>query len=292
MEDFVIPNTIYRTIVGSTAYGLDTEDSDVDVKGICIAPKDRYFGLKVFEQQEIEGKDEVIYSIKKFVKLARDVNPNIIEMLYVDPKHVLSKNKYGQRLIDNRHLFLSTKAKFTFSGYAFAQLKRIKGHRKWIMNEIKRPREQDFMVNKERKLDDGEIFRYKKFLEEEYKKVLAKYHQYLDWKKNRNIERAKLEEKYGYDSKHAMHLIRLLRMGKEILQKGEVIVSRPDREELLEIRNGKLTYDELIEIAESAEKELDSLYENSPLPKKPNDKEINKLLISITEDFLNDNDFK
>ncbi|MFA5049275.1 MAG: nucleotidyltransferase domain-containing protein, partial [Patescibacteria group bacterium] len=83
MLDFVESNTIYRTIVGSTCYGLNTPTSDIDMKGICIPPKEYYFGLKKFEQQE-NGKDDTTYAIKKFVSLARDCNPNIIEMLYVD----------------------------------------------------------------------------------------------------------------------------------------------------------------------------------------------------------------
>lgn len=198
MEKFVFENIIYKTVVGSTAYGLDTKDSDVDIKGICIKPKEYYFGLKVFEQQEF-GKDEVIYSIQKFFKLARDCNPNLIEMLYVDPKHILVNTKYGELLRENRDLFLSTKAKFTFSGYAFAQLKRIKNHRKWIMFKAERPKEEDFFVDKIRIMGNGEKIPYKKFREHEFDVTLKKYNQYLTWKKNRDPSRAALEEKYGYD---------------------------------------------------------------------------------------------
>lgn len=286
-QAFVNDNLIYRVICGSHSYGLDTKDSDIDYKGITIPPKEYYFGLKTFEQQE-RGADEVIYSLHKFVKLARDSNPNIIELLYTDKKFITHMNKYGQRLRDNRDLFLSTKAKHTFSGYAFAQLKRIKNHRKWIMFKAERPKEEDYFVDKTRKSSDGiTTIPYKKFREHEFDVDLKKYNQYLDWKKNRNPDRAILEEKCGYDSKHACHLMRLLRMGKEILETGKVNVLRPDREELLELRNGVWTYDRLIEEAEKAEKELEYLYENSPLQKKPKDKEIDKLLIGITEEFLN-----
>lgn len=285
-QAFVNDNLIYRVICGSHSYGLDTEDSDIDYKGITIPPKEYYFGLKTFDQQE-RGADEVIYSLHKFVKLARDANPNIIELLYTDEKFITHMNKYGQKLRDNRDLFLSTKAKHTFSGYAFAQLKRIKNHRKWIMFEAKIPNPEDYMMKKTRKSLQGQTLIYDHFRQHEYEVALKKYNQYLDWKRNRNPERAILEEKCGYDSKHACHLMRLLRMGKEILEKGEVKVLRPDREELLELRNGVWTYEKLIEEAEKAEKELDYLYENSPLQKKPRDKEIDKLLIEITEDFLN-----
>ena len=43
MEDFVNKNLIYKTIVGSKAYGIDTPESDTDIKGITIAPKEYYF---------------------------------------------------------------------------------------------------------------------------------------------------------------------------------------------------------------------------------------------------------
>jgi len=285
MQDFVLTNTIYHTIVGSTAYGLNTKDSDIDKKGICIKPKEYYFGLKNFEQQEF-GKDEVIYCLQKFVKLARDCNPNIIEMLYVDPKFIQINTEYGERLRANRHLFLSTKAKFTFSGYAFSQLRRIKGHRKWIMFKEPQPNPEDYFCTKIRQGADGKGIAYPHFREHEYDADLKQYNNYLTWKKNRNPKRAELEEKYGYDCKHAMHLIRLLRMGQEILRTGEVQVLREDREELLELRNGLWSYDKLIEEAEKAEKELAYLYDKSPLQKSPRDKEINKLLIELTEDFL------
>lgn len=287
MEDFVNKNLIYKTVVGSTAYGLNTSESDVDIKGITIAPKEYYFGLKTFEQQEI-GKDEVIYSIKKFFKLARDCNPNIIEMLYTDDKHILFMNGIGKKLRDNRDLFLSKRAKFTFAGYAFAQLKRIKGHRKWLMFDQVEPKLEDYVVIKTRNEYNRNIIRYQHFREQEYKNDLKKWNQYLSWKKSRNPKRAELEEKYGYDCKHAMHLVRLLRMGHEILTTGEVNVFRKDREKLLEVRAGKWDYDKLVNYAEQLEYELDILYDKSSLQHHPSDKAINKLLIELTEVGLNE----
>ena len=75
-----------------------------------------------------------------------------------------------------------------------------------------------------------------------------------------------LEEQFGYDTKHAMHLVRLLRMGAEILSTGQVNVLRSDATELLEIRNGKWSYDELLEYATSMDNEIRGhLYRNSDL---------------------------
>ena len=71
-----------------------------------------------------------------------------------------------------------------------------------------------------------------KWNKQEYASAKEKHDQYWTWKKNRNKVRSALEEEYGYDSKHAMHLVRLLRMGKETLETGEIIVKRPDAQEL------------------------------------------------------------
>ena len=287
-KEMVERNLIYKCIHGSTAYGLNTPTSDIDVKGIFIPDMPFYFGMRTIEQQEY-GKDEVIYALKKFVQLARDCNPNIIEVLFVDNHDLKFINYYGKELRRCRDLFQSRKAKFTFSGYAFAQLKRIKGHQKWINNPQEEPKSENYFTDKVRQTSQGPQ-KYSHFQEHEYDAALKKWQQYKDWVVNRNAQRSELEHKFGYDTKHAMHLIRLLRMGKEILTGKGVIVKRPDREELLAIRNGAWTYEKLIDYAESLEAELNALYEKSPLPHSPNDKEIDKLLIDITQDYFTDDD--
>lgn len=81
--------------------------------------------------------------------------------------------------------------------------------------------------------------------------------------------------------KHTMHIVRLLRMGKEIVASGEVIVRRPDYKELLEIRNGNYHYEDIAGWANNSIEEINSLVEKSPLPTKPNIKRAENLLIKI-----------
>jgi hypothetical protein len=134
---WLVDNTIFLTLHGSHAYGTNLPTSDVDVKGIAIPPSNYYLGLlNNFEQAELKGKepDGVIYEIRKFFKLARDCNPNIIEVLHTDPEDWIHVHPVGQNILDNRDIFLSKKAYFTFFGYARAQLKRINTHYRWLKN--------------------------------------------------------------------------------------------------------------------------------------------------------------
>ena len=116
----------------------------------------------------------------------------------------------------------------------------------------------------------------------------AKRHweQYQNWQRNRNPKRAELEAKFGYDLKHASHLYRLMKMCEEILSEGKVLTKRPDREDILAIRNGAWTYDQLIEWAELQDKRMDELLVASTLPTEPDEDKIEALLVGIMEKAL------
>lgn len=97
------------------------------------------------------------------------------------------------------------------------------------------------------------------------------------------------------NSKHASHLVRLMRMGKEILLTGKVTVKRPDAEELLFIKNGGWSYERVVEYAETLQRELDEEYKKMEenrkkgvlvvLPKTVNFVELNKIYHQFTEDY-------
>ncbi len=125
--------------------------------------------------------------------------------------------------------------------------------------------------------------------ERAYKNLKSQWDKYQEWKKNRNPERAAMEAKFGFDGKHALHLIRLLRVCKEVLSTGKVIVKRPDREELLAIRHGGWTYDQLVEEAEKLDAEAGELYTSSSvLPKTPDFEYLDQLCIGLVERSLNE----
>ncbi len=136
---------IFRCTAGSHSYATNIKNSDVDTRGIFIAPPEYTLGcLKPVEQVEVPGEDTVIYELAKFVKLAVDCNPNLIELLFSDEENILFIDPAFETLRAHRELFLSKKAKFTFSGYAMAQMKRIRGHNKWL-NQPQPERPPDLM---------------------------------------------------------------------------------------------------------------------------------------------------
>jgi hypothetical protein len=122
-----------------------------------------------------------------------------------------------------------------------------------------------------------------KFNSEQYKEAKATHKNYWTWKENRNEARSELEEKFGYDTKHAMHLVRLLRMGEEVLSTGELIVKRPDAQELLDIRNGSMTYEEIIAYAETMKVKVDQLQKTTKLRRKPDLVKAAEVLMSVQD---------
>jgi len=298
--------TIFLTRHGSQAYGTSTPTSDLDVKGICVPPKEYMLGFhKVFEQAEVKGDpDMVIYDIRKFFKLASDCNPNIIEVLFTSPEDWFHTTPSFQKLWANRHLFLSRKARHTFSGYAMSQLKRIHTHKRWLLNPPthKPTREEYGLSDQHKAVSRDEMGAFDKLIEDgytvdehamrvlqkekAYQNALTEYTQYENWKKTRNEKRAATEAEFGYDTKHAMHLVRLLRMCREILVEGVVHVKRPDADELRAIRNGAWTYSELMLWAEQQDKDLDQLYAQSPLPHASDRDKLDQLCIEIIEEML------
>ena len=100
---------------------------------------------------------------------------------------------------------------------------------------------------------------------DEFKARHRVWKDYWTWKRNRNEARAKLEAEHGYDTKHAMHLVRLMRMAQEIMTEGKVIVFRPDAAELLRIRAGDFDYEWLLNWAQEMDDSLAEAYEKSEL---------------------------
>ncbi len=122
---FLQTHLLYLAYAGSRSYGTATEDSDIDLRGIAFAPREAVFGLSVYEQTILDVPDVVVYSLRKYARLALKANPNILELLYVEPELVLVCNSWGSLLREQRALFLSRQVFHSFGGYAIHHLRRL-----------------------------------------------------------------------------------------------------------------------------------------------------------------------
>jgi predicted nucleotidyltransferase len=103
----------------------------------------------------------------------------------------------------------------------------------------------------------------------------------LGQKGQKNVHRAELEEKHGYDTKYAMHVIRLYGEAKELMENGRITLPRPNRAELIEIRQGKYTLSDIQELATQLESEALAAQATSPLPDRVDRDAISRLLADV-----------
>lgn len=341
IKDYVKNNLIVLYIGGSHAYGLNTASSDLDIRGIFKNNIDQILGYEKIEQLENNSKDITIYSLSKILKLIIDQGPNAQEALWCDKEEILYATDEYWYIRNLRDQLLSKLAKHKYSGYALSQLKRLRGHSRWLTKEQegkfdKKPNIIDYITFIDK--SNGNVSKYsfksKQFyfmkvkdeiynvfwtgsynnfplieegnnfipvqLEHPFKRQyyygviwfnksqfqtdLDEYNKWKTWKENRNETRHELEEKYGYDTKHACHVFRLLNMGIEILRDKKVNVKRPDRDFLLDIRNGKYSYEWIVAEAARLEKEvLEQAYIESTLQNSVD----KKVYVDIIKKILN-----
>lgn len=114
-----------------------------------------------------------------------------------------------------------------------------------------------------------------------------KYKEYQEWTRKRNPVRYSDNEGYNFDSKNMSHSFRLLHMGLEIAREGKFIVDRTgiDADYLLDIRNHKYTYEELIERLEAKKNELDEAIEKCTLPDTISREYVNEMMVDIRKKY-------
>ena len=115
---------IFRCVVGSRAFGLDTEESDTDRRGIYLPPAELHWSLYgVPEQLENDEKEECYWELKKFLVMALKGNPNILECLYTPL--IEYSTPLADELLAMRDSFLSRLVYQTYNGYVMSQFKRM-----------------------------------------------------------------------------------------------------------------------------------------------------------------------
>ena len=142
-------NMLVKHLAGSKAYGTNLPTSDTDYRGVFAADPINILTpfFNVREATDVDEEDTKLYELSHFMKLCVDCNPNVVETLWVDESDITFTTPAYEFLREHRADLLSAKIAFTTSGYALSQLKRIKGHNKWINNpqSVEPPRQIDFV---------------------------------------------------------------------------------------------------------------------------------------------------
>lgn len=122
-----------------------------------------------------------------------------------------------------------------------------------------------------------------------YKQYCRAYKEYWEWVANRNETRYQNTISHGknYDAKNMMHTFRLLDMAEEIALEKRIMVKSPNRDLLIQIREGKFSYDELVEKATCKLDKIKRAFEKSDLPERPDRHMINDLLVSVRTQYYN-----
>ncbi len=302
-------NVIVETFTGSYLYGTQTNDSDKDYVGIFIPPIDYILGLKSVKEIDasIKSKDEnnkntksatdkKFYEFRHFVNLAIQNNPNILEILFTNEKSIQNITMLGDFFLKNKHLFPSKRGMARFLGFINSQRRKIfikpdklkelkKGYEILIrQNENKTIGEirNKFVEHDKKHIDIGDLY----FESGTYVgRALKIVKNRLDKFTNRKI----LLEKYGYDTKYASHLIRLLHEGIELVQEHHITFPLKRRKQIIDIKKGKFKLKELVDYSYELEKKLKNAIEISTLEAEPDYEGIEKLVIFIMKYFLEKN---
>ena len=294
--------TFYLAYRGSIAHGMyvppEDRDSidDIDLMGFVFGEARHYFGLHEWAARgtkEVKAGryDVVLYEIRKAFSLLLRGNPNVLLMLWIQPEHRLLFDDAAREMVENRQLFVGKHVYEAFAGYAHDQLTKM---------ETRDPDElrQYIAVTAELKYrrihpnhkgepfpapdrSDGEGRDVAAWSDEKLLQRMARFH-----KKGENLgylgdKRKQLVLRHGYDSKNAAHLIRLLRMCVEFMNTGDLAVMRPDAAELLDIKAGKWTLEQVKRNAEELFVEAKTAWEESRLPAEPDYEGVERLLVKL-----------
>jgi predicted nucleotidyltransferase len=309
-------NIMLLTLGGSHAYGMETPNSDLDIRSVALNSKSEVLLGTDFEQVVDVPTDTTVYSFNKIVKLLTSNNPNTIELLGTKPEHYLYLSDIGKELLDNRKMFLSKICIHSFAGYSQSQLRRLQNkaarlvgqaqNEEYIFKSIQNAK-YDFK-NRYFPHDESDVNLYiDKAVQEGYETEIfmdinLKHYPLRDWagmwnemksivssynKIGKRNEKAISHDKLG---KHMAHLLRLYMMCIDILENEEIITYRVDEHDLLmSIRNGEYLDEnrqpipEFYDLLNEYEKRFEYAKENTSLPDKPDYKRINEFIMYVNE---------
>lgn len=310
-------NITLLTLGGSHAYGLETENSDLDIRGVCLNTKHEILTMNCKDKPIVNTvTDTTIYYLKQIIQLLANGNPNTLEILGTKDEHLLICDINGHLLRNNANLFLSRKVAYSFGQYAAAQLRRLQNalardnyhqaeKEEHIFNSIQgqmhhlqsnytsfEDKNISLYLDKSDKVDfDKEVFininlqnyplRDLKSMYSDMANVIKDYES-LGHRNNKKTD-IKLD-------KHVMHIFRLLIMGAEILEgKGVNTYREYDKDFLMKLRHGEFVsevngvkdYSEVFRLVDEYDKRFKYAKDNTCLPDNPNYDVINEIVMQI-----------
>lgn len=315
LTDGSVPNLMLLSYAGSISYGTNTPDSDIDVRGVFCTLKE-LMGHTENGQYVSDDCDTTIYEFRKFCKLLSSCNPNTIELVGLNPEHYLYISPVGQQLLDNYDMFLSRRAVTSFGGYAGQQLNRLENalardrlKQAKVEEHLKRSMYSAVMkfnglsgadfkleIDTSDRVDlDVELFcdlSLKSVSVRDLVELTSDLQNVLRTYKKFGKSRTMKDDKHL--NKHAMHLVRLLLTGSELLETGKVNTYRgKDRDLLMSIRMGEYMaedgiykqefYDDLVTPLMSR---FEYAAENTSLPDEPDKHRIEDFIDSVAFDLL------
>ncbi len=309
-------NKILEINVGSHLFGTSTPDSDIDLLGIFMPSDDIVYGFQQCEEVDLgvvdkddtgrntkEAVDFKIHEYRKFVRLAMQNNPNILHVLFVDEKNIRFQNEYGKKLLANASMFPHKGAHHRFVKYAHSQM-----HKMWIKPANYAALERGLVI-----LDDfqdhkvlADVVNIRSlqglscpFVDSGRGKHVKcgdlHFERGVFVKKARKMIKARLERatnrytlftKHGYDPKFASNLIQLLNEGIELMKTGVIKFPLAYADEIIDVKNGRYTVEEILQWGEQLTEEARVAYEKSDLPENPRSKKIEKFVIGEVRRFL------
>lgn len=296
-------NCQYLTMMGSVAYGVSSDTSDMDIYGFSIPPKsivfphlagniegfDEYERFEQWQEHHIidpsacagHGReyDFSIYNIVKYFKLLMDNNPNMVDSLFTPQFCVLHCTKVGNMVRDRRDIFLHKGAYHKFRGYAFSQLSKADAVKKNIFIIAIRKFEEDHNV------PTDTTYAQSKIRENFPQLSTVEYMEYSElFSKGQGItKRFESQKRWNTDVKFLYHLARLLDECEQILTLHTMDLQR-SKDYMKAIRKGEVSEEDLKQFFSVREKELEKVYHESSLRYSPDKAQIKTLLVECLEE--------
>ena len=302
MEDHKI---LFKVRVGSRLYGLNTPTSDEDFMTIIMPSPRDVLGLQKLEEIDNSTKksnvdrrnteddvDDKQYTLPRYLNLFMFGNPEKTEVLFAEPKNVLSTSPEIQFLFDNRDKILSKRVLYSFSGFAYAQKSKliVKKERfyslvnaiDWIERSISKDRlnedNEDNQINSEEADILNKTVKYykgsKNNVESFHKGMAPKmiYQKMVSERDNYGWRvRTETFETLGYDVKFGYHLLRLLDECRQLLENGEIKYPFSGKafNDIMRVRNGEVPYSELMDMYTEYEAAIEPFKNSNKLRDKP-----------------------